>query len=151
MLDIEGSAVEAVEPDGLEVLALLVGDCGVTERQQQATRPGCRYAMQAPNGIRKIEGVVEQAFGISDARHRVWEHELSLSPECDFEECSFYRCCASPRFYTAKILSGHSPADFIVTQQFQGLSSVGLAEAGYVPDRNVAIVGQMVTMGSYQT
>lgn len=27
----------------------------------------------------------------------------------------------------------------------------GLAEAGYVADRNVAIVGQMVTMGSYQT
>ena len=55
------------------------------------------------------------------------------------------------RLATAHTRSGHSRAGFVVTQQFQGLSSLGLAEAGYVADRNVAIVGQMVTMGSHQT
>src|ERR1019366_3317762 len=83
---VDDGARSLIESEPYQSFALLIGDSGVTEGQQQATRPGRRNLLQAPNGVGKFDGVIQQACGIVDTRRRTGKHELSLGPAAPVTE-----------------------------------------------------------------
>src|ERR1019366_9473634 len=78
---VDDGARSLIESEPDQSFALLIGDSGVTESKQQATRPGRRDLLQAPNGVGKFDGVIQQACGFVDTRRGSGMHELSLRPE----------------------------------------------------------------------